>query len=165
MAEPVLIKIAWVLAVVVVYGLLRWRLMVATHEFRIRAGCEADRLASDPRVSEEMHATLTALADAVYRPATPWIVVTVLAIAVFLPVGTLRKVELPEDTEIAAQIFRLKLRLIFAVVTTSPLACIVAILVLLGGLLFHSSVNAVTEIVSAAGRASLRTSTSVLRHS
>ena len=165
MAEPVLIKIVTVVAVVIGYGLLRWRLMVATHEFRTRAGCEADRLASDPQVGDEMRATLTALADAVYRPVTPWIVVTVLTIGMLWPVGALRKVELPDDAEIAKRIVRSKLRLIFALLTTSPLAFILAIVVLVAGLLIHSSVNAVIDIVSAAGRASLRTSTSVLRHS
>lgn len=165
MAEPVLIKIVTVVAVVIGYGLLRWRLMVATHEFRTRAGCEADRLASDPRVGDEIRATLTALADAVYRPAVPWIVVTVLTIGMLRPVGAFRKVELPDDAEIARQIVRSKLRLIFALLTTSPLAFILAIVVLVAGLLIHSSVNAVIDIVSAAGRASLRTSTSVLRHS
>ena len=163
MAEPVLIKIAVVIAVVVGYGLLRWRLMVATHEFRIRAGCEADRLALDPRVGDEMRASLTALADAVYRPAVPWIVVTVLTVATLLPVGALRNVEWPDDAELAMRIGRSKLRLVFAVLTTSPLAFILAIIVLVVGLLIHSSVNAVIDIISAAGRASLRTS--ALRHS
>ena len=121
MAEPVLIKIAAVIAVVIVYGLLRWRLMVATHEFRLGAGCEADRLASDPRVGDEVRATLVSLADAVYRPAGPpgpsW---TLLTIAMLLPLGVLRNVESPGDPQLAMRIIRSKLHLIFAVLTTSP---------------------------------------------
>lgn len=165
MAEPVLVKIAWVMGVVIGYGLLRWRLMVVTHDFRVRVGCEADHLASDPRINDEVRATLVSLADAVYRPVTPWIVVTVLTIAVFLPVGALRKSELPDDDEIAMQIVRSKLRLILALLTTSPMAFILALNFLTVGLLFHSSLNAVTNIISSAGRASLWTSTSNLRHS
>ena len=165
MVEPVLIKMIAVIAVVVGYGLLRWRLMVATHEFRICAGCEADRLASDPRVGDEMRASLTALADAVYRPAAPWIVLTVLTVAMFLPVDALRNVELPDDAEFSMRIGRSKLRLVFALLTTSPLAFILGVIVLMVGLLIHSSVNAVIDIISATGRASLRTPASALRHS
>ena len=165
MTEPVLIKIACVIAVIIGYGLLRWRLMVATHGFRMRVGCEADRWASDSRVNEEVRTSLTSLADALYRPAAPWIVVTILTVAMFLPIGALRTVEPPKDREIAMQLIALRLKLIFALVTTSPLACIVAIVVLVSGLLIHSSVNAVIDIVSAAARAPLRASSSAFRHS
>ena len=165
MTETVLIKIACVIAAVVGYGLLRWRLMVATHGFRVRVGCEADRWASDPRVSDEVRVSLASLADAFYRPAAPWIVVTILAVAIFLPVGAPRTVELSKDRDVAMQLVALKLKLTFALVTTSPLACVVAVVVLVSGLLIHSSVSAVIDIVSAAGRTSLRTPPSAFRHS
>ena len=139
--------------------------MVATHEFRTRAGCEADRLASDPRVGDEMRATLAALADAVYRPVTPWIVVTVLTIGMLWPVGAFRKVEPPDDAEIARQIVRSKLRLIFALLTTSPLAFTLAIVVLVAGLLIHSSVNAVIDHRLGGGPGFSADFDLVLRHS
>ncbi len=63
MTEAVLFKIGWVVLVLLGYGLVRWRLMVATHEFRVRAGCDADRWAADPRVPETMRPAIRGLAD------------------------------------------------------------------------------------------------------
>ena len=53
-----LIKLGWVVATAVAYGLLRWRLMAATHGFRVRVGREADLRAGDPRVPEYVRCAL-----------------------------------------------------------------------------------------------------------
>ena len=151
MTETVLAKIAWILAGVLVYGLLRWRLMHVTHELRVRAGCEADRWAEDSRLDPKIQKSLALLADAAYRPATPWIVLSGLAAGMFLPLGKSHDVGLPDDVEIAAELVKLKLKLLLALVTTSPLASLLAMLVVVAGLLLRSSVNTIKERISEAG--------------
>ena len=148
MTEPVLIKIAFIIGAVIAYGLLRWRLMQATHGFRIQAGCEADRLAEDPRVHPRARASLSGLADLVYRPAAPWLLLILLVVAMLQPVRKLRDVRLSDDAETAAKIALLNTKLIFASITTSPPACVLAIVVLAMGLLARSSVGAVEDRIS-----------------
>lgn len=153
MTEPVLIKIAYVLAAVIVYGLLRWRLMLATHEFRVRVACEADRWAEDPRVNPKIRISLAGLADAAYRPATPWLILIGLTVSMCLPLHRtrIRLSDVSDDAGVAAQIFQLKLKLLFALITTSPSACVLAMIVLMIGLLVHKSVITIKDSVSAAG--------------
>ena len=151
MTEPILTRIAWILASVLAYGLLRWRLMHVTHEFRVRAGCEADRWAKDSRLDPKIRNSLAFLADAAYRPATPWIVLIGLAAAMLLPLGKSHDVGLPDDVEVAAELVKLKLKLLLALITTSPLASLLAMLVVVIGLLVRSSVNTIKERISEAG--------------
>ena len=148
MIEPVLIKIVYVIAAVIAYGLFRWRLMRATHEFRVRVGCDADRLAADPRVDPKIRKSPSILADLAYRPATPWFFLVGLVVAMFLPLCKLRPLN---DVEVAAEIVRLKLKLFFASITTSPLACMFAIIFLIMGLLARHSVSTIEACMSSAG--------------
>lgn len=155
MTETILAKIAWILAGVLAYGLLRWGLMHVTHEFRVRAGCEADRWAEDSRLDPKIRKSLAFLADAAYRPATPWIVLICLVAAMLLPLGKSHDVGLPDDVEVAAELVKLKLKLLLALITTSPLASLLAsllaMLVVVAGLLVRSSVNTIKERISEAG--------------
>lgn len=151
MTEPVLFKIACVIGAVIAYGLLRLRMMKATHEFRIRVGCEADRWAEDPRVDLMVRASLTSLADMAYRPVTPWLVLFGLIVAVLLPLHKLPDVRFSDDVEVVSVVVRIKLKLLFALIATSPLACVLAVTVLMIGLLVRSSVSAVRDSISAAG--------------
>ncbi len=61
--EAVPFKIGWVVAALVGYGLVRWRLTHVTHAFRVRAGCDADRWAADCRVPQTRRQALHNLAD------------------------------------------------------------------------------------------------------
>ncbi len=154
MTEAVLFKIGCVFAVVVGYGLVRWRLMQATHEFRVRAGCDADRWAADPRVPEKVRRSLRGLADGMYRPMTPWIVALGILIAVSMPHGrfgrefeaTMRSL----DPEVREDVVRLNIRLAFAAAAASPLASLAVGLILLAGLLVGRSVEAVGKRIEAA---------------
>ena len=151
MSEPVLIKLSYVIAAVFAYGLLRWRLMRVTHEFRVRVGCEADRWAEDLRVNPMIRTSLMGLADMAYRPATPWLILLGLIVAVFLPFHKLPGVRLSDNVEVASEIIRLKPKLVFALISTSPLACVLAVIVLMNGLLVRSSVSVIGDSISAAG--------------
>lgn len=151
MTEPVLIKIATVIGVIFAYGLLRWRLMTATHEFRVHTGCAADRMAEDPRVSPDTQARLTRLADMAYRSFTPWLVLLALIVAMFPPFRSRCPAELPDNAEVAGEVSLLKLKLVVALISTSPLACALALPVLALGLLLRGSVEALAGYMATAG--------------
>ena len=151
MTEPVLIKIATVIGVTFAYGLIRWRLMTATHEFRVHTGCAADRMAEDPRLSPDMQARLTRLADMAYKSFTPWLVLLALIVAMFLPLRSRRSVEVSDSAEVAGEVASLKLKLVIALITTSPLACALALPVLALGLLLRGSVEALAGYMATAG--------------
>ena len=161
MTEAVLFKLGWVVAAVVAYGLLRWRLMAATHNFRVRAGREADRWAGDNRVPENMQRAMQGIADRMYRPYVPWFVVLGLSVAVLTPTRRFERLfdrmERSMDPAVREEVFRLNARLAFAAVTTSPFAFFVAVVVLLIGLLVKNSVAAVEKrIASVSGAFPLR---------
>ena len=151
MTEPVLFKIVCVIGAVIAYGLLRLRMMKATHEFRTRVGCEADRWAEDPRVDPRVRASLMGLADMAYRPAAPWLVLSGLIVAVLLPLHKLPDIRFSDDAEVVSAVVQIKLKLLFALIATSPLACVLAVTVLMIGLLVRSSVSVVRDSISAAG--------------
>ena len=151
MIDPVLVKIACVLAAVIAYGLIRRRLMRATHEFRVRAGCEADRWAENPKVEPRMRASLSGLADMAYRPLAPWALLLGLVIATFLPGVKFGNLRISNDEEVAKKVVELKLKLFFALIAASPLACLLAVVVLAIGLLARGSVSAIKDSVSMAG--------------
>ena len=151
MTDPVLIKIATVIGVIFAYGLLRWRLMTATHEFRVHAGCAADRLAEDPRVSPGVQARLTRLADMAYGSFTPWLVLLAFIVAMFLPLRNRCFAEVSDNAEVADEVALLKLKLVIASIATSPLACALALPVLAIGLLLRGSVEALASCMAAAG--------------
>ena len=155
MVESMMIDAAvfmtWVLAVVAAYGLLCWRLMAATHEYRVEVAREADRWANDPRVSPDARSSLTALADTAYRFLTPWIVLLALMAAAILPRRESRRAAASDDAEVAAKVTAVKLKLVFALITTSPLACLLAAPALALGLLLRGSVDAFANYAAAAG--------------
>lgn len=149
MTEPVLVKIGYVVAAIVAYGLLRWRWMRATQDFRIRVGRKADLLAEGPRVKPWVRASLAGLADMAYRPMVPWFLLLGLAIAMILPFRELDHSEFSDDPVVADKVARLKVKLVFGLMSTSPLACVFAAAVLMLGLLTRRSVDVIEERVSA----------------
>lgn len=155
MTESAWIEIGYIVVGVAVYALLRWRLMRATHEFRVQTGCEADRWARDSRVEPAIRTSLAGLADMVYRPFTPWLVLLGLTVAMLLRRRTIERfhnsLTISDDPDVAATVVRLKLKLLLASITASPLACVFAILVLTLGLSVRSSMDALRERVSMAG--------------
>lgn len=138
------------------YGVFRWRLMKTTHDYRTRVGCEAVRWSTDLRVSEEARDLLLKMANSMYRPMIPWVIAIALVIAVFLAFKPFNRVPLSEDAEVDEQLLRLQPRLVLAMVTTSPLACALGLSAFVIGLLLHSSVAVVMDIISTASRASFQ---------
>ena len=151
MTDPALIKIAYIFAAVIAYGLIRWRLMRATHEYRVQAGCKADRWAENPKVEPRIRASLSRLADMAYRPLTPWALLIGFVVAAFSPRGKLGDFRISDDEEVTKKVVRLKLTLFFALIATSPLACLLAAVILAIGLLARGSVSATGDCASMAG--------------
>lgn len=142
MDDPILTELAWVFGTVIVYGLLRWRLMVATHEFRVRTGVAACAFARNADATRAEGRELAFLAERAYRPTTPWLLVLALLGAVLRPNSGRR----PAPQEMR----QLNVRLFWALISTSPLASVLALLVLAAALLWRSYVEAVRDGITAA---------------
>ena len=140
---------------IVVYRLLRRRLLITTHEYRIRVGNEAVHWSSDSRVTDEVRASLNLMANAMYQPLVPWVIAIALIVAV-LPIPSFRRVVISDNAEVARQVLRVKLQLVLALITASPLACIIGLVALVLGFLLRSSASVVMETISAAGDASFQ---------
>lgn len=148
MDDPVLSRLVWAFGAVVVYGLLRWRLMVVTHEFRVRTGAEAYALGqqADPKRPEGR--ALMSLAERAYRPTTPWLLVFALIGAVLRPNASRRSPA--RNAEAASAPRELNVRLFLALVSTSPLASVFALLVLAVALLWQNYVEALRDGITTA---------------
>lgn len=133
------------------YGLLRWRVMRSTHAFRIEAAREAKYWMSDPRITERARKSLATMVEMMYRSTAPWLVVIALAWAAFCPSRSVAGNILSEDSGIAEKVLWVKLRLIFALITTSPAACAVGAIFVILDLALRRSLRVLYEVISAAG--------------
>lgn len=101
-------------------------------------------------MSPGARSSLTALADMPYRVFTPWKVLWALFVVAILPRRKSRRAEVSDDAEVAARVREVKLKLVFVMITTSPLACLIAVVVLAAGLLLRGSVDAFANYAAAA---------------
>ena len=157
MDDLILSKLLWAFGTafgtVVVYGLLRWRLMVATREFRERTGEEAYAFGQQPDPKQPEAQVLAYWAERAYRPTTPWLLVFSLLAAVLRPNSGRRSSTNNAEAASSTQALRLFVRLFWALISTSPLACILALVVLAAALLWRSYVEALRDgITTAMGR-------------
>ena len=150
MVDPILIKLIWAFGAIVAYGLLRWRLMVATHDFRVRTGAKAHMLGQQADPQQPEGRRLVLLAESAYRPMTPWLLAFSLLRAVLLP--TSRRRPATPDAEAATAPQELYVRLFWALISTSPLATILALLILAMALLWRSLEALRDGITAAMGR-------------
>ena len=74
-----------------------------------------------------------------------------LAWAAFCPSKSVAGNILSEDSEIAEKVLWVKLRLIFALITTSPAACAVGAVFVILDLALRRSLRVLYEVISAAG--------------
>lgn len=151
MTEAIQIKIAWVIAAVIAYGLLRWCWMSATHDSRARVGREADRWAEDPRVDPKVRESIVLLADAAYRPATPWIILLGVIVGMVSSPARSHAVRLSDDPEVSRKLVVLKLKLFLALITTSLPASMFAVMVVMVAVFAHVSLNTIRDGISEAG--------------
>ena len=153
MGDPILSKLLWAFGAVVVYGLLRWRLMVATHEFRVRAGMAACAFARDADAKQAEGQVLAFWAARAYRPTTPWLLVLSLLGAVLWSKSGRSPAQGAEAASASHEVQQMSVRLFWALISTSPLASSLALLVLAAALLWRKYVEAVRDgITTAMGR-------------
>ena len=154
MTDDVIVKLIYIGVTVIGYGLLRWRLIAVTQDFRIKIGIQADQWGRDERVHPQVRSALPILADMAFRPATPWLVLVGLINAMRKPVRKNHAAILAEisaDAEVAQAIIRLRLGLLLALITTSPLALVLALAVLIVGLLIRTSLVVIGDSISMLG--------------
>ena len=125
--------------------------MSATHDSRARVGREADRWAEDPRVDPKVRESIVLLADAAYRPATPWIILPGVIVGMVSSSGRPHAVGLSDDPEVSRKLVVLKLKLLPALITTSPLASMFAVMAVMVAVPAHSSCNTIGDGISEAG--------------
>lgn len=154
MTDEVIVKLIYIGVAVIGYGLLRWRLIAVTQDFRIKTGVRADQWGRDERIHPQVRSTLPVLADMAFRPATPWLVLLGLISAMLTPPRKDHNTILAEisaDAEVAKEIIRLRLGLLLALITTSPLALVLALVVLIVGLLIRTSLVVIGDSISMLG--------------
>ena len=86
-----------------------------------------------------------------YRPLTPWTLLTGFVVAAFFPRRKLGDLGISDDEEVAKKVAGLKLMLFFALIATSPLACLLAAVILAISLLARGSVSVIGDCLSTAG--------------
>ena len=142
-----LLDICIFLGVIVIYGLLRQRIIYATHDFRVNVGKEAILMSKNNGVDRETQNGLKVLVYAAYRPMTPWILLLGL-IPGLVSWRRAQKQTHTSDPIIAKDIMWLRARLFFALITTSPLATFFSLCVMLFALIMQKSVVAVEDCIS-----------------
>ena len=149
MIDPVLMKLIWAGIVLAAYGLFRWRWLVATQEVVIGAVRDAERWGRSPRASAPVKDAVEHLANAAYRPVATWGIAVGVSLGVVLAViRELRgKHAAPAQTDTASEEALVAVRLLAAVLITSPIALLLAIVVFCLGLLFLGSAKAVLGLI------------------
>ena len=130
-------------ALIIVYRLLRWRMLIATHEERVNVGAEAIRLAFDPRLNREASHSLIRMTSLMYHSIAPWIFAITMAICVVLPLRVSRQTSAYEDVEFEKQTRRVRFHLLLAVLSASPIAFAIGMLALSLSMLVHRSFSMV----------------------
>lgn len=147
MIEPVAAKLIWVGAVLVAYGLFRWRWLVATQGIVLRTVHEAEQWTQLPETSAPAKGLVTRLTKAAYRPFTVWCIAVVVSVAVV--VGAVRNLSKHGSTDAAASDdeHEVPLRLLVAVLATSPITLLLVAAAFCLGLLFRGSAKTVLELM------------------
>lgn len=148
MIEPVAIKLIWVGVAVVAYGLLRWRWLIATQDVVIGVVQDAERWCRSAGASATAKGRVERFASAAYRPLATWRIALLVSLGVVVAVlRRLRKHTVPARTDATDEEALMSVRLLAAVLMTSPIALVLVAVVFLVGLLFHGSAKAVLALI------------------
>lgn len=147
MIEPVATKLIWVGAVLVAYGLFRWRWLVATQGIVLRTVHEAEQWSQRTGTSAPAKSLVIRLTNAAYRPLTVWCIAVVVSLAVVVgAVRNLRK-DATANTAASDDEPEVRLRLLVAVLATSPITLLLVAAAFCLGLLFRGSAKTVLELM------------------
>ena len=149
MIDPVVIKLIWVGAALVAYGLFRWRWLVATEDFVISAVQDAERWGQSPGTSAFAKDLVERFSNAAYRPFATWCIALFVSCGVVVAVirDLRRKHSASAQDDAADEEARMTFRLLVAVLTTSPIALVLVVVVFCLGLLFQGSAKAVLGLI------------------
>ena len=145
-------RVIWIWGVVFVYGLVRWVMMAATHDLRVRAGVEAVMLSRNKDVPETTRSIFRLLVERAYSPFVPWLLVLGVMLACLLAWRRRKQREAMlrwTRTDLGQEAMRVKGRLFVVALSTSPLASIVCVVLLTVILLFSMSIDRLREWVLA----------------
>lgn len=148
MIEPVAIKLIWVAAGLTAYGLFRWRWLVAMQEVVVSAVYDAEQWSRSVETCTSTKNLIERLTSAAYRPFATWGIAIIVSLGVI--VGAVRGVRkrTPANTEAMDAEGSMTLRLLVAVLTTSPFALVLVAFAFCLGLLFRGSAKAVLELMT-----------------
>ena len=149
MIESVVIKLIWVGVVLTAYGLFRWRWLVATQDFVISAVQDAEGWSRSRGTSATAKAQVEDLAKTAYHPLKTWRIAVLVSLGVVVAVirNLGRKHTAAASTDAADEEARMTVRLLVAVLITSPIALVLVVLVFCLGLLFQGSAKAVLGLI------------------
>lgn len=152
MIEPVVIKLIWVGVAVAVYGLLRWRWLIATQDVVIGLVGDAEQWCRSAEATATARSRVELLADAAYRPLATWGIALMVSLGMVVGVVAtvvrhLRGHTVPARTDTTDEEASVSFRLLAAVLMTSPIALLLVVAVFLVGFLFLGSVKAVLALI------------------
>ncbi|MDE0193687.1 MAG: hypothetical protein OXQ90_20240 [Gammaproteobacteria bacterium] len=148
MIEPVVVKLIWVGAILLTYGLFRWRWLVAMQDFVISAMQDAERAAQSTTTSAFAKDLVERFSNAAYRPWATWRIAVLVSCGMIVAViRNLHRSSPPAQDDAADDEALMTFRLLVAVLTTSPIALALVFVVLCLGLLLRGSVRAVLGLI------------------
>ena len=124
--------------ILIIYRLLRWKILVATHQDRIDVGSDAVRLCFDQRLAENDKNSIFKMTSLMYHSIAPWVLAFTMIICVVLPLRVPKRAA-HEDADFEKQVQRVRFHLLLAVLSASPIAFAIGMLALGLGILLHSS--------------------------
>lgn len=150
MTDPVVVKLIWLGAVLVAYGLFRWRWLVATQGIVIRTVQDAERWSQSRGASAPTKDLIARLTNAAYRPLAIWCIAVVASLGVLVgAVRGLRKHNAARS-EAADEEAVVTLRLFCAALTTSPITLVLVAAACCLALLLRGSAKTVLDLMPAA---------------
>lgn len=152
MGAEVLEPAIWIWAGVVGYGLVRWVMMAATHDLRVRVGVEAVMLSRNKDVPETTRRIFRVLVERAYGGLAPWLLVLAVFLACLFAWRWRKQGEAMlrwGRTDLGQEVLKVKGRLFLVVLATSPLASVLCVMMLTVTLLFSMSIDRLREWVFA----------------
>ena len=152
MIEPAAMKLIWVGVALLAYGLFRWRWLIAMQEVVANAVHDAEQWGREPGTSAPAKDLIERLTNAAYRPFATWCVAAVVSLGVVLGVvrDLGRKRTAPAQADVVDKEAQVTLRLLVAVLATSPIALVLVTALFCLGFLLRGSAKAVIGLIPVA---------------
>ena len=124
--------------ILIIYRLLRWKILVATHQDRVDVGSDAIHLCFDQRLTENDKNSIIKMTSLMYHSFAPWVFAFTMIICVLLPLRVPKRAA-HEDADFEKHVQRVRFQLLLAVLSASPIAFAIGMFALGLGIFLHSS--------------------------